>query len=162
MVRSATAADLDKIGEIYAAARTFMRKTGNPTQWSGGYPSREVSVDDIKRGKLFVVENDEVPCGVFYFNIGVDPTYLKIDGRWQSDAPYGVIHRIASDGTRGGVFGEALSFCKAQISHIRIDTHEDNYVMQNMLKKCGFIQCGTIYLEDGEPRLGFQKVCRND
>ena len=33
----------------------------------------------------------------------------------------------------------------------------DNYVMQNMLKKCGFIHCGTIYLEDGEPRLAFHK-----
>lgn len=158
MVRNATVADLDKIGEIYAAARAFMRKTGNPTQWSGGYPSREVSVDDIKCGKLFIVESCGVPCGVFYFNIGEDPTYLKIDGKWGSDTPYGVIHRIASDGTRGGVFGEALAFCKEQIPHIRIDTHEDNSVMQGVLSRHGFEYRGIIYLENGDPRRAYELI----
>lgn len=158
MVRNATVADLDKIGEIYDAARAFMRKTGNPTQWSGGYPSREVSVDDIERGKLFVVENEGAPCGVFYFNIGVDPTYLKIDGAWRNDEPYGVIHRIASDGTRGGVFGEALEFCKKQIGHIRIDTHEDNSVMQGVLCRHGFEYRGIIYLENGDPRRAYELI----
>ena len=46
--------------------------------------------------------------------------------------------------------------------NLKIDTHEDNYVMQNMLKKCGFTPCGTIYLEDGEPRIGFQKTEKFD
>ncbi len=156
MIRKATVKDLEKIGAIYTAARAFMRATGNPTQWSGGYPSREVSIDDINRGRLFVVEKCGEPHGVFYFNIGVDPTYLKIDGAWISDTAYGVIHRIASDGTCGGVFGEALSFCREQISHIRIDTHADNTVMQGVLAHHGFKHCGTIYLENGDPRMAYE------
>ena len=54
MVRKATVNDIDQIAEIYNAARVFMRQTGNPTQWSGGYPQRELTVEDIKEGKLYV------------------------------------------------------------------------------------------------------------
>ena len=156
MVRKAIQNDIEKIGEIYTAARAFMRATGNPTQWSGGYPSRELTEQDIKDGKLYVVEQNGALHGVFYFNIGEDPTYLKIDGAWESDAPYGVIHRIASDGTARGVFSEALGFCTEQISHIRIDTHEDNKVMQNVLLRHGFCFCGIIYLENGDPRRAYE------
>lgn len=158
MVRKATLKDVDRITEIYAAARAFMRDTGNPTQWSGGYPQRELTECDIKSEKLYVIENGSKLYGVFYFNIGVDSTYLKIDGAWGSDAPYGVIHRIASDGTSKGVFGEALNFCKEQISHIRIDTHDDNAVMQSVLLKHGFNYCGTIYLANGDPRRAYEII----
>ena len=158
MVRKATVNDIDQIAEIYNAARVFMRQTGNPTQWSGGYPQRELTEEDIKEGKLYVVESEDRPCGVFYFNIGTDPTYLKIDGCWGSDAPYGVIHRIASDGSARGVFSEALNFCREQIAHIRIDTHEDNKVMQLVLSKHGFKHCGTIYLANGDPRRAYELI----
>ena len=40
-IRKAEKADLDKIMDIYDTARAFMRKSGNPTQWAGGYPPRE-------------------------------------------------------------------------------------------------------------------------
>ena len=148
MVRKATVNDIDQIAEIYNAARVFMRQTGNPTQWSGGYPQRELTAEDIKEGKLYVVELEDRLCGVFYFNIGIDPTYLKIDGAWGSDAPYGVIHRIASDGSARGVFSEALNFCREQIAHIRIDTHEGNIPMRTFLTKQGFEECGIIYLSN--------------
>ena len=39
------------------------------------------------------------------------------------------------------------------------DTHGDNIVMQNLLKKLGFNHCGTIYVEeDNYPRLAFEKT----
>ena len=42
--------------------------------------------------------------------------------------------------------------------NLRIDTHGDNIVMQNLLKKLGFNHCGTIYVEeDNYPRLAFEK-----
>ena len=34
----------------------------------------------------------------------------------------------------------------AQCGHLRIDTHGDNTVMQNLVKKAGFTRCGTIYV----------------
>jgi RimJ/RimL family protein N-acetyltransferase len=45
----------------------------------------------------------------------------------------------------------------AQIPNIRIDTHRDNAIMQHLLEKNGFVKCGIIYVEDGSPRIAYQK-----
>jgi predicted GNAT family N-acyltransferase len=98
---------------------------------------------------------------VFYFAREIDPTYVKIyDGEWLDDREYAVVHRIASAGTVKGVGSFCMQWAYEQFPNVKIDTHENNYVMQNMLKKNGFIHCGTIYLEDGQPRLAFQKNCK--
>ena len=40
-----------------------------------------------------------------------------------------------------------------------MDTHGDNIVMQNLLKKLGFVYCGIIHVEeDDDPRLAFEKI----
>jgi RimJ/RimL family protein N-acetyltransferase len=41
---------------------------------------------------------------------------------------------------------------------VRIDTHADNKVMQHVLEKRGFRRTGIIYLENGDPRIAFEKV----
>ena len=42
--------------------------------------------------------------------------------------------------------------------HLRIDTHEKNLVMQNLVKKTGFSYCGIIYVDDGTKRLAYEKT----
>jgi len=156
VVRPAVLEDLDRILEIYAEARRFMAENGNPTQWHSGYPGRELLEEDIRLGRLFaVVRKDEI-CGAFVFFIGDDPTYRYIEGSWMKDTPYGVIHRIAGQG--GGIFADALSFCEARISHIRIDTHHDNKPMQHVVEKAGFSRRGIIYVDDGSPRIAYEKL----
>ena len=155
-IRRAENADLDKIMEIYDTARVFMRKTGNPTQWAGGYPQREIIVDDIAVGRSLVICDDRRVCGVFALFDGIDPTYLRIDGDgWLNDEPYLTIHRIASDGTARGVLKCAVDHCKALSKNVRIDTHADNHVMQSALEKDGFIKGGIIDLENGDPRIAY-------
>ena len=39
---------------------------------------------------------------------------------------------------------------------MRGDTHEDNLPMQRVLEKNGFQRCGTIFVEDGSPRIAYQ------
>ena len=78
---------------------------------------------------------------------------------WLSDSPYGVVHRIASDGSVKGVGTFCINWAFAQSGHLRIDTHGDNVVMQNLMKKLGFTQCGTIYVvEDNDPRIAYEKI----
>lgn len=156
MIRNAKREDMPQILAVYERARAFMRQTGNPTQWSGGYPQESLLLEDIEKGQLYLYETEKGIEGVFVFFLGGDKTYDYIEGAWQSDTPYGTIHRIASAGLSRGVFLECLNFCKTKIKHIRIDTHEDNRVMQNTLKKHGFVECGIIYLESGDPRLAFE------
>lgn len=87
-----------------------------------------------------------------------DPTYDVIeDGAWLSNDLYGTIHRVASDGSVRGVLDKADSFCEAKIKHLRIDTHENNKIMQYLIEKNGFKKCGRIYADDGTPRIAYEK-----
>ncbi len=157
-IRPATAQDLPRILEIYAFARIFMARNGNPTQWPSTYPPEDLLQEDIDAQRLFVVAEGTHICGVFVFALGEDPTYHLIEnGSWRSTAPYGVIHRIAGDGC-GGVFNTALEFASHQADHLRIDTHEDNKPMQHLVEKFGFSRRGIIYTDNGTPRLAYDWI----
>lgn len=157
-VRKAQTGDLPRILEIYAYARRFMAENGNPTQWGTNKPGEALLRQDIREEKLQVVVSNEKIHGVFYFSEGEDPTYGVItQGQWLSDAPYGTIHRIASDGS-GGIFGACLQWCLERQQHLRIDTHRDNVVMQHVIEKNGFSRRGIIFVEDGTERIAYERI----
>lgn len=151
--------DMPRILEIYAYARNFMRENGNPTQWEDLEAIRRNLVTDIEHENLYLIKTGENIHGAFAFIIGDDPTYAKIEqGQWLSDKEYGTIHRVASDGTLHGLMGIIVEFCSGKISHLRIDTHEDNKIMQHLILKNGFKKCGIIHISDGSPRLVYEKI----
>lgn len=155
-IRPAVKEDLDEILATYAFAREYMKLTGNPNQWGDSRPDPAVVAEDIRLQKNYVVEEDGVIVGVFVFLPGIDPTYLVIEGgQWLNEEPYAVIHRIAGNGKVSGLLTEVLKFCRGRTSNLRIDTHEDNKVMQHLLEKNGFTKCGIIYLENGDPRIAY-------
>ena len=157
-IRNATMEDLPRIDEIYDYARSFMANHGNPTQWGKTEPPRRLLEEDIQQRRLYVITDAQVIHGVFYFFIGPDPTYAVIvDGSWRHDKPYGTIHRIAADGS-GGILKEAVSFCTSKVDYLRIDTHDNNTVMQSALAKLGFHRCGTIICDDGTPRIAYDYI----
>ena len=157
MIQKANISQLPRIMEIYGQARTFMAQTGNPDQWGTAYPPEEMIRQDIENGKSYVeIENDSIRA-VFYFAVEEDPTYGYIEGEWLNDRPYGVIHRIAVGENGKGVAAECICFAYERCGNLRIDTHEKNIPMQRCLAKNGFARCGIIYLEDGDPRIAYQK-----
>ena len=124
--------------------------------------ARALLPDDITEGCSYVCTNDAGSIiGTFFYTCGpdIEPTYREItDGSWLDASPYGVVHRIASDGSEKGIGMFCLDWAYAQCGHLRIDTHGDNTVMQNLVKKAGFVHCGTIYVaEDNDPRLAYEK-----
>ena len=154
-IEKASREELPRIAEIYAYAREFMAKTGNPNQWGTTHPPITQLEKDVELGRLYAVKTDEAIHGVFYFCVEQDPTYAVIyNGAWHADRPYGVIHRIASDGS-GGILKAAVEFGKSCIDYLRIDTHEDNRIMQKAVEKQGFRRCGIIYLADGSSRIAY-------
>lgn len=162
-IRKAVEADFNRIMEIYAIARTFMAEHGNPNQWGPtNWPPEPLVRSDIVQGKSFICEFDGCIVGVFFFDFGkdIEPTYARIEGgAWLDESPYGVVHRIASDGSVKGVGSACIDWAYRQCGHLRIDTHGDNTVMQHLLEKLGFAQCGTIYVEEDDyPRLAFEKT----
>lgn len=157
-VRIAVPEDLLAFLEIYDRARKFMAATGNPTQWPENYPNAALLREDMEAGVLYAVCEGDTVRGVFLFRIGEDPTYREIwDGNWHSSRKYGVIHRVAGDGS-GGIFDACLAFCGEQADYLRIDTHENNHVMQHILEKNGFRRCGTILTDNGSPRIAYDRV----
>lgn len=158
-IRNAKPEDFTAIEKFYAIAKEKMIKTGNLTQWKEGYPSRKNIEEDFKKNALFILE-DYYPFGVFTFIIGEEPTYKKIQGAWLNDEEYGTLHRIASSGVHKGIFSETVKFCERIICNIRIDTHADNKIMQHLIEKSGFKQCGIITVADGTERFAYQKTNR--
>lgn len=162
-IRRSETADLPIIMEIYAHAREYMAEHGNPNQWGGtNWPPEELIREDIKCGKSYVCVNDGNIAGVFFFDHGkdIEPTYRVIeDGEWMNDEPYGVIHRIASDGSVRGVGAFCFNWAYNICPHLRADTHPDNTVMQNLLTKLGFEKRGIIHvIEDDYPRYAYEKT----
>lgn len=162
-IRKTELGDLPRLMEIYAFARAFMAAHGNPRQWGPtNWPPEALLRADIASGHSYVCLNDEGRViGTFYFIQGqdIEPLYRGItDGAWRDDSPYGVVHRIAADGSERGIGAYCLNWAYEQCGHMRIDTHGDNRVMQRLLEKLGFVRCGTVFVEeDDDPRLAYEK-----
>ena len=156
-IRRATAQDHQRIMEIDRAAQDFMIQTGNPHQWGHFYPESSLIEKDIENGVCHVICADGDVHGVFALMEGPDPTYRYIEGgNWLNDAPYLVIHRIAGDGQVHGLVTKAAEYAKGLSANVRVDTYHENVSMQRQISKNGFVECGTIYLEDGSPRIAYQ------
>lgn len=158
-IRAARFEEISEIMDIYDTARRFMQEHENPTQWKEGYPSRELVERDCSKGWLYVCEVEDELAGVFMFYTEPDPTYENIyEGQWMKDGAYGTMHRMASSGRVKGVASFCLDWCFKQCGNVRGDTHEDNYVMQRVFEKSGFQKCGIIHVEDGTPRIAYQRI----
>ncbi len=157
-IRKVLLEEIPEVMKIYEKAREFMVEHGNLTQWVNGYPSEELVTEDCKNGELYVCVADGQLAGVFMFTTKPDITYSEIfQGKWLNEKPYGTMHRMASSGIQKGVSSFCLDWCFEKCGNVRGDTHEDNYVMQNVFEKNGFKRCGIIYVADQTPRIAYQR-----
>ena len=159
MIRLARMDDMDRILDIYASAREFMKIKGNPTQWGDEYPDVLMLLEDISLKQLYVIEENDEIIGCFVLAGGEDKTYKVIkDGSWRSDMPYGTIHRIASDGSCSGVFSKCFEYAAKNYDYLRVDTHADNLQMQTAVLREGFVYTGIIFTYDGSERKAYDWV----
>lgn len=165
MIRKTRVEDIPSVMRIIQSAQSYFRENGIP-QWQNGYPDEKQILNDIKKDGSYVLEEENQIVGTFFLTFKEEESYKKIyDGKWLNDEPYAAIHRIAIDSLLKGkglasklfACGEEIALSKG-IKNIRIDTHEYNKSMQKALNKNGYIRCGNIFLSDGSPRIGFQKV----
>lgn len=149
---------METVLSLYAGARAFMAANGNPNQWGKTNPPRKTLEEDVEKGNLYLLFNETGIHGVFAFLLEPDPTYRTIwEGAWHWDRPYGVIHRVAGDGSHGILKG-AVSYGEQFADYLRIDTHGDNLPMQGAILKQGFSYCGIIRLANGAPRLAYDRL----
>ena len=170
IIRKTTTADLPVVMPIYEEARVSIGALGID-QWQDGYPAEADIAADIANGEAWCVELDGEIVGTFAFLLGGEPDYDVIEnGAWLTDsdstaAKYATIHRIAVSGARRGcgISTAIVNFTKERAAEngmvsVRVDTHFGNVVMRRMVEKHGFKECGTIYLANGDPRVGYEYV----
>lgn len=159
-VRLARPEEIDEVLAVYDDARAFMRTSGNPTQWSGGYPSREVLLADIAAGRLYVCAEEERLLAAFVFFVGEEPVYRTFRGDWGTDSThYGVIHRVAVRDRGRGLGSAILAYGYARSPRdLRIDTHAENRPMRSLLAKCGFTPCGVVDYGPAGERIAYRKA----
>jgi hypothetical protein len=92
-----------------------------------------------------------------------EPAYEDIQGKWRTEGPYAVVHRMAFNknfrgmGLAGITFKLIEELCiQNSIRNIRIDTDFSNERMQHILKKNGYENCGVIIFQ-GSGKLAFDK-----
>ena len=78
--------------------------------------------------------------------------------RLNDTLPYGTLHRLASAGENKGIGKAVVEWCLEHCESLRADTHADNKVMQHLLESEGFTRCGIIHVEDGTPRIAYQRM----
>ena len=163
--RKSTKSDVIKIMEIVKQAQEYFKSQGID-QWQNNYPNDEVINNDINNGESYVMLDGDDIVATTVISFAKEKSYENIlDGKWITNGDYGVIHRIAVDNTQKGlglshkIIKYTEDVCRQNNIHsIKVDTHEDNILMQSLLKKNGFEYCGIVYLEDGGKRVAFEKT----
>ena len=142
-------------------ARAYHKSLGFE-QWHPDYPTQQTIQEDIEQGIGYVFADETGIIGYCCIIIGDEPAYHKIEGAWKTERQYAVVHRMAfSHRARGGgLSGKAFNlikeFCRSNHIHaIRVDTQDENKVMQHILVREGFVYCGLIQF-DGGPKLAYE------
>lgn len=162
--RRAITSDTARIWEIILQAKEQMRRQ-NKQQWDESYPTQDHIANDISHEYAYVLcnESNVIAYGAVIFD--GEPAYNSIDGKWISDKPYVVVHRlaVADEIKQCGIATlfmqkvEELSRQKGVFS-FKVDTNFDNFYMHKMLERLGFTYCGEIRYEKGL-RMAYEKLC---
>jgi GNAT superfamily N-acetyltransferase len=157
--------DIPRCLEIIDDAKNFMQSYGSG-QWSINTPREEKLIRDVNNRALYLLEVNFSVNGIFVL-YEKEPTYdLIYDGKWITDgSSFIVIHTFAIDSVfRKHGYGKAvLDYVKEKAiknkkSSIRLDTHELNSPLINLLNREGYSYCGWIRLnvQEDNKRLAFE------
>ena len=145
--------------------RMFQKEQGF-IQWTDDYPNEQTILDDIDAEKGYILTSDHRIAGYMCIDFDGEPAYENIEGAWNSNQPYAVVHRMAfSREYRGcGLSGIAWSLIEKlciskSVHYIRVDTDFPNTRMQHILEKNGFSRCGVVIFQ-GSGKLAYDKILK--
>jgi len=159
-IRRAEEKDILFITEIIQQAKDYFVQNGIPQWQTRGYPDASDVRKDIHNQGAYVAVDENIVCGYCFICAMKDRNYNFIEGKWLNDLPYVVMHRICIRREDKGkrIASMFVATAEQMGNNLRADTHEKNRSMRKMLENNGFTKCGTIYVEDGTPRVAYQKV----
>lgn len=152
--------------EIIQTAKKFQREQGF-IQWTDDYPNESTILNDAQTKKGYILAANNEIAGYLCIDFSGEPAYEKIEGNWNTELPYAVIHRMAFSGKfRGkGLSSIALALVEKlclskNVNSIRVDTDLQNKRMQHILEKSGFTRCGIIIFQ-GSEKMAYDKKLQN-
>lgn len=168
--RQATLNDIDQIMVAVEDAREFLKMQGNG-QWQDGYPNKDDFINDINNKRLFVVfdeNNPNIIAGVCAITYREEDYHHLYEGKWLTDLPYLVMHRVAvKKEYRGKGYGKKLFNVFIEQGKIegyrslRIDTHAGNSLMRHLITSFDFTYCGRAILTPNKDRMVFERVLKD-
>lgn len=156
--------EIEAINLLIEKARKIMNQRGID-QWQKGVPNQSMVEQDVAMNESYVLLDDGILVGSAMVSIRHESTYDEIEGSWSTSGPYTVVHRfvVDTDKHQQGYASRMLQEIeiRCQYDSIRIDTHHDNHAMRKLLEKNGYRLCGNIRLNDGSPRVAYDKIVKN-
>ena len=86
--------EIDVCMEIIKEGKKFQEEQGF-TQWTDDYPDTDTIRSDIENIKGYVLKMEGKIAGYMCIDFDGEPAYDDIQGKWRSEGPYAVIHRMA-------------------------------------------------------------------
>lgn len=164
-LRKANPDDAPIIWDILSGAIQLRKEQGS-AQWQDGYPNLQTVENDIALEQGYVYDSGNELIGYVAIILNVEPAYDDIEGQWQSDGDFYVIHRLAISGNYGGkglatdLLKEIEAYAvKSKIFSIRADTNYDNAAMLKIFKNLNYVYCGEVYFR-GNARKAFEKLLK--
>ncbi|MDD3410798.1 MAG: GNAT family N-acetyltransferase [Eubacteriales bacterium] len=155
--------ELDTAVRLIDEAKAHLKELG-VNQWQTGYPDRTCIRQDIERSRGYFLTDGSAPLAYLCIDFDGEPAYDHLQGEWERQPPYAVVHRLAvGEAYRGrGLASEAFrlteALCRARgVRSIRVDTDEDNAAMKHILTRNGFAFRGTIWF-DNSVKIAYEKT----
>ncbi|HAQ57221.1 MAG TPA: hypothetical protein DCR44_07510 [Acholeplasmatales bacterium] len=149
MIRTGNLSDVLALDAIARRVADELHASG-VDQWSATYPGVKEFTQDVRRGALYVDEEDGVVAGSMSLLPENDPAYGAVP--WVGHHAL-VMHRVMVDPSyrRRGIGNTLFAFAialsrKAGADSLKVDTHPDNLRMRKLIEKYGFIHRGHLPL----------------
>ena len=154
-IRLATEKDVDALETLYDDANDYLEATTNYPGWQKGvYPVRQVAVEGVRDGCLYVATQNGEIAGSIVLRHSHEPAY---EGTiWQAnleDSEVFVIHTFVVNPKylQHGIGKKMLGFAyeHALITGtraLRLDVYEKNYPAIKLYEKCGYQYVNTVSL----------------
>ena len=153
-MRIAEIKDLDEIMIIINDGKKALKKDGID-QWQNGLPDRGGILENILTGESFVYEENGEILSFAYLKKAYEKDYREIEKDFKKHKSFITIHRLSvresakKKGVARKFFDEIIGYGKnLKIEAIRIDTHPDNFKMQNLIRKFSFEKVGICTVDD--------------
>jgi N-acetylglutamate synthase-like GNAT family acetyltransferase len=162
MIRKAKLQDLDMIMNILKDTVAEMHSYGN-YQWDEEYPNKQVFINDINEGSLYVDEEHGLVIGFLCINKKEPVEYKGLN--WSLDEESYILHRLAVDikhrkekvGFSLMQFAEKLAI-NNKIFYLKTDTYSLNTKAQKLIECCRYEYVGTMeFLNKEKPFYCYEK-----